>query len=608
MSDIEILKALSYDVTDIVSVFKSYFEKLEYTNFSGAYPYETETIIKNLKTSVLKTNIFKADLFSQPHPFNKTESEIFITDVFKFYSSIQESYYKLLYVYNQYVGFKIESSSSSSFSSSAGHDYNAALKIYENAISLWESFKEYIESMNIEYILAEKIENAMFNTSSDQRLNLLKFIKKIYDSRHGLTIIGLYGEVLRKVFEISTRENKPVIEYVNNLLEDLKIEILPPISRLTNNRKQTIQTLVQRHRLIPDAMSRPFSKLIYDLTSVKVNDDKPLASLPKVCKHISNKVRKYGFIVISKRIAQPIENNIWMLTDANYLQKNNLITSVETGVSDATIKRSRTIVKMEKPTAPQLDDGIYYINDEFSTENNFYYVLETLDGVNYRIMHPWYISIFSKKIYEIPSDRIPDLLSKKNQPSTRVESYNTILNDEILSHLHSPYIQQNDMSRLEKKQVEIKWTVIRKKIARGMLEDYRTLFDSNKVSKDNVLTLITNPTIFANSIKYIIHSLSLKQMSDHHLIEVYISSLQSLDNMKIGMSRDVATIYKENYQEKVLKLLEGGSSIANTIKIIDILEDVLILMLETHISEKSNIYSIIDQKIELIESIEFSDK
>jgi len=608
MSDIEILQGLCGDVTDIVSVFKSYFEKLEYTNFSGAYPYETEKIIKNLKTTVAKTTIFKADLFSEAHAFNKAESENFISDVFKYYSSIQDAYYKLQYVYNQYIGFKIESSSSSSFSSSAGHDYNAAMKVYEQVITKWEFFKEYIESMNIEYILVEKIENAMLDTTSEQRLHLLKYIKKIYDSRNGLTIIGLYGEVLRKVFEKTTRENKPVIEYVNNLIEDLKKEILPPITRSTNNRKPTIQTLVQRHRLIPDGMSRSFSKLINELTGVKVTDDKPLASLAKVCKHISNKVRKYGFIVISKRIAQPIENNIWMLTDANYLQKNNLITSVETGVSNATIKRSRTIVKMDKPTGAQLADGIYYIDDEFSEENNFYYILETLDGVNFRIMHPWYISIFAKKVYEIPSDRIPDLLSKKDQPSTRIESYNSILNNEIMAHLHKPYIQQADISRLERKQVEIKWGIIRKKITRGMLEDYRTLFDENKVSKENVLSLITHPTIFANSIKYIIHSLSLKQMSDHHLVEVYISSLQSLDNMKRGMIRDVATIYKENYQDKVLKLLEGGSSVSNTIKIIDILEDVLMLMLETHISEKSNIYSIIDQKIELVEAIEFADQ
>jgi len=605
---VQILKGSGDDVKNIAEVFKTYFEKLEYTNFSGAYPYETEKIIKNLKTRVAETDIFKADLFSAPPTvFNKKESETFITDVFKYYSSIKDSYYKLKYVYGLFVNYKPESSSSmSSFSSSTGYDYNAAMKVYEQVISKWESFNEYMESMAIENILSEVLENAMALASNDEKLYLLKHIEKIYDSRSGLNIIDLYGNVLRKVLENTTRVNKPLVQYVSQLIEDLKQSILPPVPRSTSNRKPTLQTLVQRYRLIPDGPSRSFSKVINELTGVKVSDKKPLESLPKVCKHISNKVRKYGFIVISKRIPAPVENNIWLLTDANYLQTNNLLTLPGAGVSHTTLARTKTIYKMNTDGKP-LEDGIYYINGEFANEN-YYYFLETLDGVNFRIMYPWYISIFGKKIYEVPEHMVPDLKAKDKSPSTRVEAYNEILNNEIMSHLHKPYTQQEDLSRLERKQVEIKWNVARKKIARGMLEDYRDLFDNNKVSKDTVLGLITHPDIFSNSLKYIIQSLSLRPMPENHMVEVYMSSLKSLNEIKKKMGRDVADIYKENYQTKVLKMLEGGSSVHNTIKIIDILEDVLMAMLEIHISEKSNVYSIIQQKIDLVEAIAYADQ
>jgi hypothetical protein len=252
---------------------------------------------------------------------------------------------------------------------------------------------------------------------------------------------------------------------------------------------------------------------------------------------------------------------------------------------------------MPKPTETPLADGIYYVDDE---EPDYYYVIETLDGVNFRIMHPWYISIFAKKVYEIPAYILPDLKSKAKCPSTRIEAYNHILNAEITSHLTKPLMQQADLSRLEKQQVSIKWNIARKKIARGMLEDYRTLFDASKINKDTVLGLITHPDIFASSLKYIIQSLSLKPMPTEQMVEVYMSALKSLNEIKKKMGRDVENIYKETYQVKVLKLLNGVASIHTTIKIIDILEDVLADMLEIHISEKSNVYSIIQQKIDLV--------
>lgn len=606
-------------ITDVAELFKTYFEKLEYTNFSGSYPYETELILKNIKTvSNSKTDnyyqaVVKNKLYSEsPGTPDVTDIHEFISDVFKYYGSMKSDYLKMRDVYeifNKYVQ-PISESMSSSYSSSNNYTKGLA-DMYDRVVSTWESFKSYADSMITENLLTNKILAAMKIQHKDHEGDIIKtltYIKKLYDEYKGkiggLSIIDLYSGILRSILD----ENKhgPTVRYINSLVEELKDEILPPLVRQTNNRKSTVQLLIQRYRLIPDGPSRPLSELIQQLVGVKTSND--IESLNKVAKIISKKDRKYGFIVISKRLARPIENNIWLLTDVNYLQKHKLMTPLNVGICDTVIKRTQTIKFLEplveNTSKDAVKDGIYYMDSELSdididNHTDFYYVLETLDGVTFRVLFPWYISIFAReKIYEIPAYMTPDFTNIKSIPSTRVEAYNEILEDAITMHLQKPLIETADLSKMEKQQVETKWAVIRKKIAVNMLEDYRNVMQN--VTKDNILSLIRSPEVFANSLKYIINISSKRSEFN---VEIYMTALKSLNDMKRGMIKDVITIYKRDYEEKILKLLEGGSNVKTIIKILDILEDILVSMLEIHITEKNNIYALIQQKSQLLEKI-----
>lgn len=606
----DILKQHLADMKNVAELFKTYYEKLEYTKFSGSRPYETELILKHIKFVQTLNISIKDELFLESIKADLPTVLSFLDSIFKYYNTMKEGLLKLKEVYDIYTNYDVEpyTTYSSSFSSSSGSYIQGLLEAYENMVNAWESFNRKSETGIIERMFIDKI----MSTISGDILKVLAHIKNIYDkTKNRLAMIDLYGGILRRVLDTT----EPALlqggaqKYITDLIEELKDEILPVQPRETSNRKPTIQTLIQRYRLIPDGPCRPLDKLIQTLCNIRIDSKiDPISNLEKVAKMISKK-RKYGFIVFAKIIPQPIENNIWLLTDTMYLQRNKMMQPTTAGLNDVILRKSETIHKInlsgEKvETKNALKDGIYYVsNDDKETTNLFYYVLETLDGITFRILYPWYISIFAKeKIYEIPAHMLPDFTNtKKSCPYPRIETYNNLLNNEILAHLHKPYIQTEMQSRLEKKRVEIKWDVMRRKIARSMMEDYRELFDRTPVTKDNILGLILHPEIFSNALNYIIESSGIKSGAN---LEIYMSALGSLNDMRRNMKRDMEKIYKDTYQAKIFKLLEGGASkISTAIKIVDALEDVLMEMLENQISEKSNIFALIQQKALLLENI-----
>lgn len=603
------------EVKELASVFKLYYDKLEHMNFSGSNPYETELLLKYLKQINNDTSMSKhLQAFSKStiNLENPTQNEInaFASDAFNFYGALKANHYKLAEIHEIYETYKVEPFSGSYVSSATSmskHDIEDMMKTFDYMQSNWNKYISNSRTMIVENTLSEYILASL--QKPDLAIKTLEHIHKLYKSGTGLHLIDLYSNVLTHASEVETKNNKATIQYVIQLVDELKAEVLPPISRQIGNRKtNTLQNLVQRYRMIPDGPSRSLAVLIEELTGVKISDDDPLSALSKVAKVLS-KGRRYGFIVVAKIIPHPIEHNIWLLTDAAYLQKNNLSES-SNSVTKTSIKRAQTIQNKDE-VKPLIKDGIYRIDDTFEKDPkmNYYYVLQTLDGATFHILYPWYISIFAQKIYEIPASYLENFGEIKTGPSTRVETYNSIICNEILKHLKPPMIEQEvGLSKIERKRKEIQWAVIRKKIARSMLEDYEQLFEQHKPSATNIFSLILNPNIFQNALHYIIQGVSstiesMKKQTGTYYSEIYMAALSDLYKLRSNMSQEVENIYNEQYKDKLDKLLKSGDSTRTVIKIVDLLENILLEMLEKYINEKSNVYSIIQQKIEMLELV-----
>ena len=612
----EQLKPNIEEVKELAAVFKLYYDKLEHMGFSGTNPYETELLLKYLK-QINNDNLMSKHLqaFSKAtiNFENPIQNEInsFISDAMSFYGALKANHYKLAEIYDIFENHKVEPFTGSYVSSATSmtkHDIEDIMKTFDYVQSNWNRHRNNVMSLNVENTLSEYILIPILK-SPDIANKTLEHIHKLYKNGNGLHLIDLYSNILTHASEVETKNNRSTIQYVVKLVDELKAEVLPPINRqITNRKTNTLQNLVQRYRMIPDGPSRSLSVLIQDLTGVKINEEDPISALSKVSKVIS-KGRKYGFIIVAKIIPQPIEHNTWLLTDAAYLQKNNLSESTNS-VTTTSIKRAQTIQNM-KEVKPLIKDGVYRIDDTFDTKDvnsNFYYVLQTLDGATFHILYPWYISIFAQKIYEIPASYLANFGEIKTGPSTRIETYNSILCNEILKHLKPPMIEQEvGLSKLERKHKEIQWANVRKKITRGMIEDYEKLFETHKPTDTNIVSLILNPTIFQNALHHIIQGVSstiesLEKTSNYYS-EIYMAALSDLFKLRSNMSQEVENIYNEQYKDKIDKLLKGGEITRTVIKILDLLENILMEMLEKYINEKSNVYSIIQQKIKMMELI-----
>ncbi len=612
----DLLKPNIEEVKELASVFKLYYDKLEHMNFSGSNPYETELLLKYLKqinSDNLMSKYLQALSKSTINLENPTQNEInvFVLDAFGFYGSLKACHYKLVEIHEIYETYKIEPFSGSYVSSATSmskHDVEDVMRTYDYMQSHWNQHLNNVRTLIVENTLSEYIVAPILKLP-ELAIKTLEYIHKLYKSGIGLHLIDLYSNILTYTSEVETKNNKSTIQYVIQLVDELKAEVLPPIPRQIGNRKaNTLQNLVQRYRMIPDGPSRSLAPLIEELTGVKINDTDPLTALGKVAKVIS-KGRRYGFIVVAKIIPRPIEHNIWLLTDAAYLQKNNLASSTNC-VTTTSIKRAQTIQNKEE-VKPLIKDGVYRIDETFDkdTKSNYYYVLQTLDGATFHILYPWYISIFAQKIYEVPALYLENFGEIKTGPSTRVEAYNSIMCDEILKHLKPPMIEQEvGLSKIDRKRKEIQWAVIRKKIARSMLEDYEQLFTQHAPTTVNIFSLIMNPTIFQSALHYIIQGVSstiesLKKHADTYYSEIYMAALSDLYKLRSNMAQEVENIYNEQYKDKIDKMLKSGETTRAVIKIIDMLENILLEMLEKYINEKSNVYSIIQQKIEMLELV-----
>ena len=605
------LKESIEELIDIANLFNDYYEKLAYTNFSGSRPYETQLLLKHIKhvTTEKTTAKYMRQIVTSGISFDTpkiSESKSFSESVMSFYFNLMDNHYSMLEVYEIYDGHQIEISTGSFMSSATSMSTRQVEEIiaaYEMVKTRWNSHMTRIHSKSMEFILSEFIITMIENLEVDNRIKLLEHVKSLYEKvKHGLIIIELYSMILERILStIDTSSNREVIKYIMNLVEELKEKSLPAVPRLISNRKKnTVQQLVQRHRLIPDGVSRSLEILIKNLASTKIASGKVIPQLEKVAKSISKKGRSYGFVVISKTISNPIEHNIWLLSDTQYLQQHGLLTDATAGINEKTLDRSKTISYMGDvdTTMDKLTEGVYHI----APESDYFYILETLDGNSYRILYPWYISIFTqKKIYEIPKSLLKDFAVKEN-PSTRLESYTSIINAEIMSFVKKPRVEEK-LSRLEKKQKEVQWNVIRKKITRYMLEDYKDLLDQRKINKDTIVSIILDPIVFNNSIRYIMNTIGemVSDDIDKYASELYLSTMQHLYKLKTEMAQDVSSLYFEKYASDIEKLLQGTVSSKTKFKIIDTLETILMAVLENHITKKSNVYLSVQEKINLLE-------
>lgn len=474
----------------------------------------------------------------------------------------------------------------------------------------------------------------------------------------GMFVINLFESVMQNSMDVNTGHPKgsKVIRNIIIILESLKTTILhsPRLELVEdfNKKNNTVQRLIQWNNLVPNEELLPFSLLIHKLIGIKCEENE----LHNACKVVSTSTEKIGFIVIYKVTNKPIEHRVIPLIDKQYAISHGMLQSGNVGINKKLYERTQTIVTLERSNSKQIKDRIdvydreHVISSthrkpigkgggekvvrkaerkterkvaeaaetaesveaveavdgnpvkedglaeptEIASSINYFYIVETIDGITFRVMHPWNIDTHD---FKIPASWVQNIPHIKKTPSQRLAGYSEIINDAILMHLQKPLLEIDFMSRKEKIKADIKWKNIKDNITRKLQEAY-------DINKHNISGLLASDKFQNSVIQQIIVQLEkelggevresefedggiTKKKNFVYFEEMSLSYIKDLDAIQNQIGRELVNIYQREYKD---------SNKSINIIFADLMDRVLSKIM----NNKSNIFNTIRYKSELM--------
>jgi hypothetical protein len=575
------LKQYIENARAIAGTFEIYNGKLNMTGFSGTYPYLESAILQNIKYVKESKKISKY--------VNAPKTAPPVEVAFACYSEIiiiRSKLQECLDIFINHQASPIQKGSQTSTGSTITSEL-----IYD----LQNNLSDLIEIMN--GYLTESDVNKLTDTFADQiahqtadagyvshaQVTTISDEYQSYVKRgDGIFVINLFEMIMQNAMDLNTGhpEGAKVIKKIMVLLESLKTSIVQSprleLVGIDNKKNNTVQRLIQWNNLIPHEELLPFADLINKLIGVKCQEK----GLDSACKIVSTATEKIGFIVMHKISKNPMEHRIMSL-----IQSGDSGASATAGIDKKLYERTQTIRVLTVTPGHARDSITVYDNEHEASTTNYFYIVETLDGETFRILHPWGIHTHN---FKIPASWVQNIPDTKKTPSKRLAGYSELINDAILVHLQKPILQIDFMNRNERLKADIKWKNIKDNIIRKLQEIY-----ADKITKQGISALVTSNKFQNSMIQEIIAQLEdvsiegTNAPTDLYHEELSLSYIKDLDAIQNRLGRELANMYQKEHK--------GSSKPANVI-----FQDLINSVLSKLINSKSNIFNTIQYKSELL--------
>jgi hypothetical protein len=562
------------------------------TGFSGANPYLEEVVKNNIQYIKKSKNINKyvAGVSS--------DGSVNIGDVFACYSEfilMKNLLTECLDIFNDNQINPIQqgsqTSTGSTITSELIYDLQESLSDLRDSMDnfLTESQISEMTTSFANRIVQEVVESKGYVPITDARAITAEY-EKYVAKNNGSRVVSLYEETVQCIIDVNTGhpQGSKVIKSILVEIEVLKTSIVHS-ARLevvgnTNKKNNTVQRLVQWNNLTPHEELLPFKDLMKKLIGVSCEEK----DLTKACKIASGATEKIGFIVIYKIVKTPMEHRIMSLID------KNLSIDANAGINTKIYERTQTIRVLPSPHG---SDAINVYNNEHveSSEMNYFYIVETLDGNTFRVLHPWGVHTTN---FKIPASWVQNMSDPKRTPSRRLAGYSDIINENILKHLQNPILPIDFMSRSERIKADIKWKNIKENITRELLKEF-----DEKISKQNIAKLIASDKFQRAVVHNIVVQLEkqtstatsatddsgqAKEKTHLYYEEMSISYLKDLDAIQGHLGRELINVYQKEIKNS------SGSSVAS------MFSDLMNRVLSKILGNKSNIFNTMQYKSELL--------
>lgn len=470
-------------------------------------------------------------------------------------------------------------------------------KYVEGLMALWTeisiAYGEWSHGAAVAELIYEKHIRETDPVDSVDRLRVLR-------AEFHEDAIPLYKVILARALETA---NKELRREIKAWVERLKTEALavPELDAWqSNNRVNTVQTLVQIPGWVPRSQPRSLEEVLADIGTYdpRAFSAPPTApALPKrdhggrknkhrrggaegvvavkrrlreAAKMLSSSERRVGFMVLYKITARPLVYDMSMLKEPM---------NAHLGVNPQIVERLQTIRALEK----RGEDGILVVNDEHREGGrNVYYVLETLDGQSFRQL------VGRKEYFKLE----PDL---SGVPSRRLGGYNCIVGQEVIAARGEPLILESQLERAEIDRDESYWRGIRIEILRIVDEIPLPALRSLEALKKELSKLGAR---VAEHIHFEIFKARIADfppnLREYISRELRCSYVNELSGLQRGFARDLDLLW--NRERAHIEAIPADAKN----KLREAVRSLLDRVLEHHVNRRSNIYINIDNKFTVL--------
>ena len=385
---------------------------------------------------------------------------------------------------------------------------------------------------------------------------------------------------LDEISKIKSHESKVISRFIIDSIEDDKDFYLSHMDNAPNKSKKRLHNpLLRRFNLVPMTELYPLKKLL-ELISSSVTTLNKLASSSKTC-----------IIVMKHIVPSPVEYNIKQL-----IKSTSQIQPALFGVTSKLVKQFTTM--------KQLNDSEYEFSYEIigNTDSEDFYILETLDNENYRVLAPW---LDSKK-YTIGKKYAHSIVSYiTTNKVDRSTNYQSIV---IQKSLKNMFLSKPlGLDSLIEHSKDVDTQIIKNELFLKIKAIIANLIDKHNVSSmhdindilhnENIKETFVNVilTMYKVASKYT--DLQEFDAGKFPFSELFSSFLVELQAITRQFMKNLHDLFNRSLPDESLFTLHKTEK--NT-KLISIIDDILLHALQNVVGDNSNIYSALNYKYLLL--------
>ena len=575
----------------VINLFQEYYDYFS-RGFLKVKP-DMVTKLKNMiekDFSNIKDDLLKRTLSLNTDAFLKLEIKDQQKLIFQTYTLVVRIDNILEDIYNIIDSYSFTNSEYLDSDINTGQKHESIIKeneIKSHYIKFIKAYKKPISIDLVEFFI-DLIWNTIKNLNPTDSKNSISYINSLF-RKYPQSII-LYSSILQNLLDKFIVEKDKKYRYVSHYILDIleldKAFVLQDKFEKSAKKEKSIKG--PKNPFIRSMGLAPIDE--FELIDILFKDIVKIDSKKQYSDIFNNIVKKTGksIILLQKITPNPISHIIWNLTEFNKSKNLGIDSSTDCGITENLIIRMNTIKILKSKNKWNFSGYKIY----GSTDNESFYILETLNNISYRFLCPW------TKCADIhtPRHKVISLLKylgieSSDRMSDRISQYQNLHMNSLNKVYLKTYTNIDDI--VNKSHIKTPIQTIKHQILVNIIKLIRKHIKKIDDPINQIELIIYKKEIFDIFIDKIIE-----------LYNLYEDPLQNDNRLKIKKSEILSTYFvninkiKQLFRKEIHKVfiekkrtnLEEIKNLRSTESVIVYIENLIKTSIDNIMTHKSNLY------------------